>query len=112
MTTTSAGEVQEVQAYQCLECNELSEDAGEALYECGDCGEKFNRDDSADGMSHRCPDCNRFSAKIADQSCGVCGQGEVEEVAVYKCPECDALHELETQAKGCCAEEPETGTND
>ena len=31
-------------------------------YECGDCGDSFSRDDSADGNSNHCPSCNKFAA--------------------------------------------------
>lgn len=70
-------------AYRCSDCDgEYSEedaDQGQGpLYECGECGTRFTRDDSADGNSNRCPDCNRFAAKVADLACPECGGGELE----------------------------------
>ncbi len=75
--------------YKCMECQEVSGEPGDGpLYECGDCGTKFTRNTSADGSSHRCPDCNRFSSRAADLSCGECEEGEVEEVVILECDVC------------------------
>jgi transposase-like protein len=42
-------------------------------YECGDCGDTFSREDSSDGDSNRCPNCNKFAAKCEDTAyCGEC----------------------------------------
>jgi len=95
-------QIETIQAYKCVECLEISEKAGERLYECRDCGTLFTRANSADGMSHRCPDCNRFSSKVADQSCLDCQEGEVEKITAYKCPVCAALHEGNGEALRCC----------
>lgn len=43
------------------------------LYECGSCGEVFGRDDSADGDSNRCPQCNKFAALSEQVQCPECG---------------------------------------
>lgn len=56
----------------------MPEDAGPAVYECGGCG-AFNRDQSADGDSSRCPSCNKFAGKLHDRSCPECEIGELEE---------------------------------
>ena len=66
--------------FKCLECGELADEAGDTLYECGGCCTRFTRGNSADGYGNRCPDCRKFSAKLADQSCVACEEGEVEEV--------------------------------
>ena len=50
-----------------------------ALYECPQCSTQFDRDGSADGESHRCPDCNVFSARQGDA--GPCGCAEELEAA-------------------------------
>lgn len=98
-------ELETSKAYKCDECGEIFEEVGDKLYECGDCGTKFTRDNSADGMSHRCPDCNKFSAIFSDESCVECEEGDVEEITAYKCPSCDALHEDEDEARDCCKKE-------
>lgn len=80
------GEVQD--GWHCLECGEYFPDDGNdvdvALYECGNCGARFNRNNSADGDSSRCPDCGKFSGKVAARSCPMCEEGEVEECEVYE----------------------------
>jgi DNA-directed RNA polymerase subunit RPC12/RpoP len=95
-------DLETAQAYKCVECGEISEEAGDRLYECGDCGTTFTRENSADGMSHRCPDCSRFAAKVTDQSCVECQEGEAEEITAYKCPRCGVLYEDEEEALSCC----------
>jgi peptide subunit release factor 1 (eRF1) len=64
------------EGYKCEGCDELVsvEDAEEAgpLYECGSCGTTFNKENSQDGDSNRCPDCGLFSGKIADHCCPDC----------------------------------------
>ena len=71
----------EPEAYKCGDCGALvaiedTEDVG-PLYECGDCGTRFTRDGSFDGSSHRCPDCGKFAAKVADVACPECCEGEL-----------------------------------
>jgi len=92
MKTKISTQKETFMAYKCQECGALSEDVGEALYECGNCGTRFNRDNSADGGSHKCPDCNKFSSKVADFSCVECEDGEVAEVTAYKCDNCEEIH--------------------
>lgn len=56
-------------------------------YECGDCGDSFSRDDSADGNSNHCPSCNKFaaSAETDTRYCGEC-EGELESRLVQVFP--------------------------
>ncbi|HWW00477.1 MAG TPA: hypothetical protein VNZ64_12330 [Candidatus Acidoferrum sp.] len=65
--------------YKCEECGEDFDESRLAgpLYECGDCGVRFTQDTSADGNGHRCPECNKFGAKVADLGCPECGEGEL-----------------------------------
>ena len=70
----------DVALWWCPDCDEGVVDQGEApwdidspLYECV-CGTVYNRWYSADGESHRCPDCNKFGAKVADFACELCGE--------------------------------------
>ena len=97
--------VQEVVAYKCQECEAISEEVGETLYECLSCGTTFTKDNSADGVSHRCPDCNKFASKRADKSCIECSEGEVDDIGAYSCPVCDELYEEEHEARDCCKED-------
>lgn len=54
----------------CPECEQLFDlDELITVYECGSCGETFSQDDSADGISNRCPNDNKFSAKLSDECC-------------------------------------------
>jgi hypothetical protein len=74
-------DVETIQAFHCPDCDALvEEDSIESgLYECGECGDAFTRENSADGESNRCPNCNKFAAKIADHGCPECGTAELEE---------------------------------
>ena len=107
MTTTTSPiwpDVIPVSAYYCSGCETLSEEVAGPLYECGSCGTIFNRENSADGSSHRCPDCGKFGAKQADESCAECNEGEIEEVTAYPCPVCEDLvkgEDVESHAAGC-----------
>jgi hypothetical protein len=72
-------------AWRCGGCEaeftDADADQGQgALYECGECGNPFSRGNSADGDSNRCPDCNRFGAKLAEFACPDCNEGELEPV--------------------------------
>lgn len=76
--------------YWCEGCSTLHEDdevqdAG-PTYECSGCGTRFNRANSADGGSARCPDCNKFAARQTDVSCpeGNCDE-DLEEVGALEC---------------------------
>ena len=65
------------------------------LYECGSCGTVFTRANSADGMSHRCPQCNKMSGKLSENGCPECGEAEVETKEGMKCPHCSEFIEKE-----------------
>jgi DNA-directed RNA polymerase subunit RPC12/RpoP len=76
--------------YVCADgCDPTADEPEGGLYECGGCGTTFVRSGSADGGSNRCPDCNKFAAKIADYGCDQCESGEVERVDGFVCPNCD-----------------------
>lgn len=47
------------------------------IYECEDDG-RFTREESADSVSNRCPDCRKWGRKVADGTCPKCGEGAVE----------------------------------
>jgi putative DNA primase/helicase len=65
--------------FVCDNCEDDFDDDSEAesLYECAECGSRFTRSNSADGDSHRCPDCNKFGHKVSDAGCPSCGDGEL-----------------------------------
>src|SRR6266498_3785859 len=85
-------EVADVAGWMCEDCEESFEYAPESpLYECAECGVRFTHEGSADGDSHRCPECNKFAAKIADFGCPQCGDGEVEPFDGHQCPGCDEV---------------------
>lgn len=81
-----------VEAWECDSCGALVEEPGdEPLYECGDCGQRFNRENSYTGWNHQCPTCHKFASKLDDVSCPECGEGEMSEFEAYRCPVCDEL---------------------
>lgn len=97
-------DVPSCQAWQCEECQELTDEPDPSpLYECGDCGAVFSRDDSADGCSNRCPECNKFGCRVGDNSCPECGSGPMREVTAYECPECGEVYGAREDAISCCA---------
>ena len=65
--------------FKCDTCEETCEDEtmAQPLYECGDCGDKFTSENSADGCGHSCPSCNKFGRKVSDMGCPSCGEGEL-----------------------------------
>lgn len=69
-----------IDAYRCLECGAITEESAGSLYECGRCGTIYTQEGSADGASNRCPTDNIFGAKLSDDGCPECGQGEMEQV--------------------------------
>jgi len=93
-----------ISAWKCTSCEWFEEEEPESpLYECGSCGERYDRDNSADGGSHRCPSCNKFGAKVADHACPECYE-EVEEVTAYACPHCEKLLTEEQAGEETCPE--------
>lgn len=85
-----------IDGYTCLNCEEVMDDSNveedNPLYECGSCGTVFSRFDSADGDSHRCPDCGKFGSKLGDIACPECGEGELEAVTLLQCEVCGGYH--------------------
>lgn len=68
--------------WECSECehrvdNEKELDTDNPVYECGDDGERYSREDSQDGVSNRCPGCGKWGTKVAAGSCPKCGHGEM-----------------------------------
>ena len=74
-------EIRTQQIWKCQECDEVTENVDEliTLYECGNCGTIFSKEDSYDGCSHKCPDCGKFSSKLTEEGCPECQQGVCEE---------------------------------
>ena len=93
-TTTETPAVAEtIEAWKCLDCGAITQERYDVpRYECNNDGTIFARDSSADGGSHRCPECNKFASKLADESCEDC-EGEVEAFQAVDCQHCDELHE-------------------
>lgn len=94
-------------AWSCGDCNTICEESAGPLYQCGNCQIEFNRDSSSDGSSHRCPDCNKFSARIADNSCPDCSVCEVYSIKAIECPKCEETVDFamwEEHCAGCHAE--------
>jgi DNA-directed RNA polymerase subunit RPC12/RpoP len=92
-------QVEEMAAMICTDCDyclSLDDDL-DPRYECGSCGEEFNRSESADGDSNRCPSCNKFGAKIADADCPECGEGMERDIALI-CPRCNSSHHPDAMA--------------
>lgn len=86
-------EVEVFEGWHCTECDEYHADVDEnPLYECGECGDTFTREENGD---NRCGTCNKFAAKIADRACPSCN-GVLEESTdtVLDCPYCDGTDEI------------------
>jgi predicted RNA-binding Zn-ribbon protein involved in translation (DUF1610 family) len=85
---------------KCPSCDEVCVDGDEVtLYECQNCGTVFSRESSADGDSHRCPDCQKFASKLTEKGCPTCeGSEELEIINGYYCDECDQYFEDEVDA--------------
>jgi hypothetical protein len=71
MTNPQFGILQKIDVWYCSDYEDhiwtIEDDIEEPLYECADCGE-FSRRDTENG-DHRCPQCNKFGAKLDDYSC-------------------------------------------
>ena len=94
-------------AYRCTECHEVQDESTGPIYECSECGDAFTREESIDGMSHRCPDCGRFGAKQASDSIDCGCNAEAEEVLAYQCEACDTLVLEDEAEEHQCGEEQE-----
>ncbi len=92
--------IQAVTALRCTECEQLTLEPGGPIYECR-CGETFTREESADGESHRCPQCGLFSSLLDEESCPECGS-QVEETPAFQCRHCEELYLAESEALACC----------
>lgn len=74
--------------YWCPSCKQVVEEP-DKKYECGNCGTIFTRNNSADGCSHRCPDCNKFGSTVAENGCPDCDdETDLEEVTIITCEKC------------------------
>jgi hypothetical protein len=107
--------IEEVEVYVCDDCGEVSEDVDPApLYECAEDG-LFNRDESADGGSHKCPECNKFGSKAGTESCSQCQKGPIERETRWKHAESDDLFDSRDEAledAGAGDEEAEESADD
>ena len=72
----------------CWRCEERSaEQAARPAYECGNCGEEFNRDAGTTGRQ-RCPECGRVARRVSLTSCANCGAvaDALEQQELFRCP--------------------------
>ncbi len=66
--------------WYCATCEEVTKEPV-TLYQCNECGTTFSRENSADGNSHMCPDCNTVASELTTHGCPDCEEGdECEEV--------------------------------
>ncbi len=87
-------------AYQCGACDEVFEEPGGPVYECSRCS-------ATQVEERRCLNCNIFMAKLADQSCPSCEDGEaIERVAAWEAED-GSLHLSEAEADEWDAGAPE-----
>ncbi|NWJ46427.1 MAG: hypothetical protein HXX08_11160 [Chloroflexi bacterium] len=100
--------------YKCQDCDGLFEESEvqTPLYECGNCGEVFNRDNSNTGSNHQCPNCYRMASKQDDISCPDCTGGAVEEVTIYICDVCSEEFEEEEEYTSHYTEQHTGGDDD
>ena len=70
-----------VDGYRCDNCGHLFTEPGEAQYECSRCGGTQVED-------KRCASCNIFMAKVADETCPECEDGQdIHKVELFEAPE-------------------------
>lgn len=77
--------------YWCSSCDQVVEEP-EPKYECGSCGTEFTRSQSADGVGHNCPDCNKWGHVVEEAVCPECEE-PVEEIEGYVC-KCGAFNPI------------------
>lgn len=88
-------------AFVCEECQGSFAEPGEALFECSRCGQTLVDE-------RRCPDCNIFMAKVADESCPDCEaplEGDLEQVRVFETGD-GMVHESMAAAEAWIADAP------
>lgn len=85
-------------AFRCTECAEIQKDDYGPVYECGNCDNRFAREDTG---SHKC-ECGKFASKLADHSIECGCNAEAEEVMAYQCEACQELvHEDDAKEHQC-----------
>jgi DNA-directed RNA polymerase subunit RPC12/RpoP len=66
----------------CETCDRVVDEGdAEPGYECGDCGTEFTRENSADGDSNQCPDCNKFASRSETPYCPDCAEQLTEHLS-------------------------------
>jgi len=92
---------EKVDGYSCQSCDHTQTDEPESpLYEC--CT-TYDRANSNDGESNRCPECNKFGARIADYACDEC-HGEMEATTLYVCG-CGKTYLTTDEVDACATED-------
>ena len=95
-------------AFKCTDCNIIiDEPEHDARYECESCGHEFI---FSENETNRCPSCNKFAGKVADETCPDC-YGPVEQIQVYHCGVCDTRHEPGDEPDTCEGERSELDEN-
>ena len=87
--------------FQCISCDLILDHFSECLYNCGSCGCTFIKEDSADGVSNRCPECKLFASKEADYACSDCELSETNPVTAFNCPTCNEYHLTVEEVNDC-----------
>ena len=84
-----------VKEFYCEKCGEVKDEGDlTTKYECSSCGSEYTRENSADGDSNRCPDCNKFGTLQHENACDSCEE-EVLEVDVVECQDCGTFTTVE-----------------
>ena len=61
--------------WYCPICEEVTKEPV-TLYQCNQCGTTFARENSADGNSSRCPDCDTVAPVLTVHGCPDCEEGD------------------------------------
>lgn len=106
MISKPASAIAEVEVWVCPNCAEVFTEEPEltTLYECGNCGTTFSKEDEG---SNRCPDCNKFAAKQDDGGCPECAEAweGFDAETRYQHEGCDEYHGSTEEAQACAAGE-------